>query len=149
MEEWKKFENIEVSNLGHLKTRKFKDCNYTGSTNSDGYNQVRVGKKLYTVHRLVCHLFLNIEYSDPRQVDHINGLRSDNRLENLRMVTPRQNSQNSLYHRNGGLIGTSYEKRRDRWVSYITLNGKQKFLGYFDTELEAHDAYLNALNELK
>jgi hypothetical protein len=147
MEVWKKFSNIEVSNMGNLKTRQHKDGNYRGSADKDGYMKVGVNKKTYQVHRLVSHLFNDVALDDPRQVDHINGIKDDNRIENLRMVSSRENHQNLQSHRNGGLVGSSCDKRCNMWVSQIKINGKNKYLGYFDTELEAHEAYIKALSE--
>lgn len=79
-------------------------------------------------------------------VDHINGDTLDNRRENLRIVTNRENSQNRSTHRNGRLVGATYVRKNNRWQSQIQIRGRRKYLGYFKTEEQAHCAYLNALN---
>ena len=78
-------------------------------------------------------------------VDHANGDTLDNQLENLRIVTQRQNSQNRKSHRAGRLVGTTYNKLAKKWQSCIKIDGKQKHLGLFDSEIKAHQAYNEAL----
>ena len=74
-------------------------------------------------------------------VDHINGNGLDNRRENLRIVSIRENGWNRKEHRSGRLVGACLKKGSTRWQSSIVINGKKKYLGYFDTELAAHEAY--------
>lgn len=81
-------------------------------------------------------------------VDHINGNSLDNRKENLRIATHRENAQNQKKHRSGKLVGCSYDKQKKKWRAAIRVNGPQKILGCFKTEYEAHQAYMKAYNEL-
>lgn len=115
-----------------------------------GYLQVRIPfldcKKF--VHRVIARAFLE-DYTECLQVDHINGLIKDNSVQNLRMVTNRQNSQNKKCHREGHLVGTRYHKKDKKWHSRIRINGKRIVLGYFGTEQEAHNAYMQALKEIQ
>jgi hypothetical protein len=55
------------------------------------------------------------------------------------------NSQNHTSHRNGRLVGTCFDKQKVKWRAQIEVDGKQKTLGYFLTEAEAHQAYLEAV----
>ena len=74
------------------------------------------------------------------EIDHINRIRHDNRIENLRDVSRSINALN----RNGGV---SYETRRKHWVAYSGRAGKRTYLGSFPTEKEAQaarEAYLAA-----
>jgi hypothetical protein len=88
-------------------------------------------------------------------IDHINGDRLDNRIENLRTATYSQNSANAKRHsRNtSGLKGASKRfkngKWTGRWQASITYQRKQINLGYFDTKEEAHAAYLEAARRLQ
>lgn len=75
-----------------------------------------------------------------KYIDHINGDRDDNRIVNLREVTPRQNSQNLKIHRNGKLVG-SRKRAGNKWEAIIRINRKMTYLGCFDTEQEASDRY--------
>jgi hypothetical protein len=71
-------------------------------------------------------------------IDHINRVRDDNRISNLRSVTQRQN------HYNVGCKGYYYVVDRDRWRAQIKTNGISLYLGSFNTEQEAKQAYLDA-----
>lgn len=83
-------------------------------------------------------------------VDHLNGNSLDNRKENLRVVTTRQNLLNKKRHRNGVLAGIQFSKNKKArlhpWRSEIYLNKKRYWLGSFSTAMEAHLAYVDALN---
>ncbi len=76
-------------------------------------------------------------------IDHINGVRDDNRLENLRMADSLQNNFNRGTQRRdkSGFKGVCIKKGSKRWVAQITIDGKRKHLGLFDTAEEAAAAY--------
>jgi hypothetical protein len=76
-----------------------------------------------------------------KEIDHINNNRTDNRIENLRWVSPSTNNRNKLW-----IKGYSWNKRDRKWASSIHINGKRKHLGNFDTEAEARAAYVAAMN---
>lgn len=116
-----------------------------GTVHNDGYRCLQIAGKSYLTHRLAW-LFVFGEWPKD-QIDHINGDRSDNRISNLRDVTHRENTQNAHKHRNGHLVGTTFHKHRKKWMAQIVNKGKRKHLGYFLTELQAHQAYLNALQQ--
>ena len=92
------------------------------------------------------HRFLT-KCPDGYMVDHINGNSLDNRRTNLRTVTNRENQQNRTVHREGRLCGCTYRKRIKKWEAQIRINKSQKHLGYFKTEIEAHQAYMKAHND--
>ncbi|ARW58995.1 hypothetical protein HOU71_gp34 [Pectobacterium phage Clickz] len=105
---------------------------------SQGYYSGQVlGLRLYA-HRVVWYLHTG-EW--PTQVDHINGDRRDNRIENLRAVT---NQQNAFNRRNV----KGYTPYRGKYMAYITLDYKFKFLGYYDTPDAAREAHLVAKKQL-
>lgn len=98
--------------------------------------------KVQSVHRLVALTFIDkVEGRDV--VDHINGVRSDNCIENLRWVNHSLNQ-----HNKSSTKGYSFDKRTNKWRAIIMINYKFKSLGYFDTEQEARDAYLEAKSKL-
>jgi hypothetical protein len=77
------------------------------------------------------------------QVDHINGIKTDNRFENLRDVSPKLNSQNARRpHKDNktGYLGVC--SRYGKFVAQLLINDKQTVIGYFDTAEEAHLAYI-------
>lgn len=82
----------------------------------------------------------NVDYE---QIDHINGDRSDNRIENLRTVTNQENAFNRRKAK-----GYSWNKKHKKYHPRIKLNGITYNLGYFDTAHEARQAYLQKKKEL-
>ena len=72
------------------------------------------------------------------QIDHINGIRDDNRICNLRSVTQQQNQWNQTKAK-----GYVWDKNANKWKAQITLNKKVIYLGLYITEQEARQAYLN------
>lgn len=106
---------------------------------SDGYIRPKIGGKLVALHRIVASAFLGLDTSDTKiQVDHISGVRHDNRLENLRLVNNQQNSFNTK------ALGYCWSKQKNKWQAYIKLDGRLIHLGLFDIEEDARDAYMNA-----
>jgi hypothetical protein len=71
-------------------------------------------------------------------IDHINGVKDDNRISNLRNITFQKNLFNSKSK------GCYFNKRTNKWHSQIMLDYKKIHLGFFDTEEEARTSYLNA-----
>ena len=104
-----------------------------------GYITIQINKKHYKAHRLAW-LYVYGEWPK-NQIDHINGIRNDNRIENLRDVSVRENSSNGVEHRNNKLIG-AYITKDKKWKSQIQINKKLIYLGIYNTELEAHNAYI-------
>jgi len=82
-------------------------------------------------------------------IDHIDGNGLNNTKSNLREVNQRINQSNRKYHRDGKLVGCSYDKTRDKWFANIRINGKTKYLGRYDTEQEAHNVYLKSKEVLE
>lgn len=82
----------------------------------------------------------------PDEVDHINGIRTDNRISNLRNVTKALNARNlSLSSRNkSGFKGVSWNQRCGCWQAHIRLDGKTRYLGLFHDVNEAAKAYRDA-----
>jgi HNH endonuclease len=92
--------------------------------------------KLYRAHRIIYKMYYGV---DPVQVDHINGVRSDNRILNLRSVTNQENSRNQKLRSTNisTFQGVCFHKPTKKWRSYINLNGKQIHLGLFENIEEA------------
>jgi hypothetical protein len=127
-----------VSNSNTVKVGDIAGC-YDG----DGYLRIKVNNKRYGAHRLA---LLYMYGSFPKdQIDHINNIKDDNRITNLREANKSQNAQNKIKaHKNNksGLLGVS--KNGKGFKCTIKINYKRKYLGTYRTKEEAHSAYLEA-----
>lgn len=102
------------------------------------------------MHTVIMTRILGRTLSKDEVVDHKNGDSLDNTRLNLRVATRQQNRFNSAKSSKSksGYKGVSFYKRDGNWQATITLNRKQKHLGYFNTPEEAHEAYKKAAIEL-
>jgi len=110
---------------------------------SKGYGQVGIRRRYYRLHQLVW--FWVYGEWPVGELDHIDRDPTNNRIENLRVATDSQQSANRGNTRPGRLKG-AYE-RKGKWRSGIRVDGMRKWLGTFDTEEEAHEAYGRAARE--
>ena len=102
----------------------------------DGYVCIGIDGVLYRAHRIIWLL----SYGEmPDEIDHINGIRDDNRLCNLRSVTRQENAQNSrLKNTNAnGINGVHFYKRTENWMVAIYFEYEKIHLGYFDNFFDA------------
>lgn len=124
-----------------------------GAIDKDGYLMICVNRRHYRAHRLAW--FYVTKKWPLHQIDHIDGVKTNNRFANLRDVPGRVNSQNihksprkshsSVY------LGVSFSADRHRtkpWLAQIVVAGKNHFLGRFETEEDAHSAYVSAKRRL-
>jgi hypothetical protein len=120
-----------------------------GGPRPDGYWYISVCGRRFLAHRLA---FLVMTGRAPeRDIDHINGNRSDNRWGNLRDVTVQMNRQNQRQPKSAStskLLGAFYDPRCGRWYSNIRANGRRVPLGRFDTAEQAHAAHMSAKRRL-
>jgi hypothetical protein len=118
-----------------------------GHIDKKGYFRIKINSISHKAHRLA---WLYVYGNTPKgQIDHVNGVKHDNKISNLRIVSNRENCQNRIEHRQGKLVGCYYNKRDKKWQAQIQINGKQTFIGLFETQREAHAAYLKALETLR
>jgi hypothetical protein len=112
------------------------------SKDNCGYPMIRVDYVTYKAHRLAW-LYMIGEW--PKiYVDHVNGIRDDNRWSNLREADPAQNTINSEPRFNKiGLTGVSVSSKNSFKAS-IKINGRSVYLGNFSTAQEAHEAFKRA-----
>lgn len=118
-----------------------------GRINDGGYPLVNMKSyRPYRAHRLI---WLMVHGRWPSgEIDHINGIRHDNRLCNLREGTRAENHQNLKARHERGLLGARWYEKYGRWRSRIMVDQKETSLGYHDTEEQAHAAYLEAKKRL-
>lgn len=119
-----------------------------GSLNSQGYRYISVNKKLYKANRLAW-LYMTGEW--PKLlIDHKNGIRYDDRWENLRLASASQNCMNRKLRADNriGLKGVHEDPRGpvSKYQANIMLKGKSVSLGYFSSPSKAHEAYVAAAN---
>jgi hypothetical protein len=119
-----------------------------GRVNADGYIQIMIKGKRHYAHRLAWLYHFGVWPEN--DIDHRNGIRTDNRIENLREATKEQNQQNKGIQSNNksGYIGVCWDKNRQKWKAQIRINYKNNHLGLFQTPEQAREAYLAAKAEL-
>tara|TARA_R110000868_G_scaffold347273_1_gene608328 strand:- start:45 stop:536 length:492 start_codon:yes stop_codon:yes gene_type:complete len=106
----------------------------------DGYSQIVIAERKYYVHRIIASCFLNLDIEILTDVvDHRDGKPSNNCIENLQVTTHQGNSWNMPRAK-----GYRWDKLNKKWKAQICVNYKTIYLGNFDTEEEARDAYLAA-----
>ena len=153
---WKEiegFKDYEISNLGRVKSiRKGKE-RFLKLNLGSNYLRVslsRNGKsKTIRIHQLVAEAFLNHKPCGYKLVvDHINGIKTDNRLKNLQVITQRENASKDRKGGTSKYVGVYWNKSNKNWRARIQINGKDKNLGSFTDELKASETYQKALKEL-
>ncbi len=114
-------------------------------TKSTGYRVIRIDDLLYFAHRLIYALHHGVCPSD-LQIDHIDGNKPNNRVENLRLATSAENSQNvgKRCNNTSGFTGICWHKHHQKFRASIKINSRDKHLGYFTTAEEAAEAYSTA-----
>ncbi len=120
-----------------------------GTVNRDGYVVINLFFRPRRAHRLAW-LLIHGEWPAGK-IDHKNGVRVDNRINNLRLADDYQNAWNGRDHidNTSGFRGVVYlPKRKTPWQARIKFKGKGKSLGYFATAEEAHSCYIEAANRL-
>ena len=139
----------QVSNFGNVKSYKTGLIrNYYLEKN--GYYSITLRKngigKTRKVHQLVSESFLNHKRCGYKLViNHIDLDKTNNKVDNLEVITNRENCNKKHLKSTSEYIGVHWNTEKRKWKSTITINGKTKHLGYFTSELEASQAYQEAL----
>ena len=113
-----------------------------GTISRRGYLKVKIGGKSYPAHHLVW-LLANGSYPES-EIDHIDGDKLNNRISNLRLANRHQNNTNVLKRKDNtsGFKGVTWRPKRNKWAARISINGKRKNLGHYETKEEAAEAYI-------
>jgi hypothetical protein len=119
-----------------------------GYKRQDGYIEISIDGKLHLAHRLA---FLHEHgYLPEHGIDHIDRNPSNNKINNLREVSHQCNIRNTgnRADNTSGVKGVSWNKRKNKWMAYIAVNGKQKNLGYYKNFDDAVKARYKAEKEV-
>lgn len=130
-------------------TRRVALCNkvkvgdIAGTTEKEEYVRIEIDGKKYKAHRLAW-LYVYGNFPE-QQIDHINSIKNDNRIANLRDVSQSVNMRN-IHKPNKDSItsqyrGVSWHKHAKKWVAQVVVDGRKVHLGYFSDEESAFDAY--------
>jgi len=133
--------NQETGVFTRLKNNKIAGCK-----NQNGYIMIGLNNKDYRAHRLA---WLYIHGYIPEFIDHINGIKDNNKLSNLRPATKQQNSFNTKLRscNTSKVKNVSWSKEKAKWKSYIKINGKQIHLGYTIDYFESCCLSFSAINK--
>ena len=142
----------QVSNLGNVKSVKTGRLRKSKISQS-GYRDLSLHadciRKRFSIHQLVAMAFLNhIPNGHKIVVDHINGNKLDNRVENLQLISNRENISKDRIRKHNLPVGV-YKTKFNTYSTYIRENNKQRHLGNYKTIEEASNAYQNALKQLE
>ena len=132
------FEYKEGKLLNRLSRGRAKKGYEAGGVTLGGYHRIHIYYKAYFTHRLIWILH-NGHLPNDTQIDHINEIKCDNHIENLRAVTPQENAFNQKK-----VKGYTWVERCGKWKAGIKVNNKNIHLGYFTNSEDAHQAYINA-----
>lgn len=133
------------SNAYYLRYLKLRSGKIAGSLSGvHGYANIQIkGKVSYAVHRIV--FYMNHGWL-PDSIDHINNIRNDNRIANMRPANKASNAMNRSFNKNNksGFKGVDFIKRRNVFRAQIQKDGKKIIIGTYDNAEDAHNAYCMA-----
>ena len=122
-----------------------------GCLSLNGYILIRIDRRLCLAHRLAW-IYCNGDVETPGLIDHINGVKTDNRIANLRAASKVLNGQNrraaQANNKSSGLLGVAYIGHTGKFTAYIDKDGRRKYLGLFEKKEDAHNAYLCAKRDM-
>ena len=119
-----------------------------GYMSCGGYRSVEIKEVgQLKVHRIIWELHHG-PIPEGLEIDHINRIRDDNRIENLRLCDHAQNAWNRVHHAKNKYPGVQFIEKSKKYRARINYYGKKLHIGYFDTLEEASDAYKKKQQEL-
>lgn len=116
-----------------------------GYVNGKGYIYLNVDGKSYLAHRIAW--LITFKHWPDKTIDHINGVKTDNRLSNLRSVSAAVNNQNrrlAQSNNSSKILGVSWMSKTKKWRAQIQIDKKVKYLGLYINKYDAQQAYLYA-----
>ena len=125
-----------------------KNGRIANSRDKKGYIQIMLKGRYFLAHRLAWLFYYGLMPKDC--IDHINGVKFDNRICNLREATNAQNVQNVTKPSRAnktGYLGVSWDNTNKKFKAVISVNGRHKHIGRFTSAEEAYEAYLTKKRE--
>lgn len=149
MEVWKRYDDkYGASSTGRIRIAKSGRI-ISQSKRPNGYLSASIHDKTTSVHKIIAVAFLGHKPNGHKEVvDHIDKDVSNNSIENLRIITQRQNCSNRP-NKTSKYTGVSFNKNKGKYEAYIYINKKSKYLGTFKDEYDAHLAYQSELSNLQ
>lgn len=147
-------ESYKVSNKGRVISLNYgrtgQERILSAFKGSDGYMRLSIvlfeKRKTVLVHQIVAMAFLNHKPCGHKMVvNHIDFNRSNNNLSNLELITARENLNQKHRQNTSKYVGVHWCKTKNKYISTIHINGKNKALGSYVDEEEAKEAYLKEL----
>lgn len=134
------YDGVYVRWMIKIKKSKFYPGDIAGTLDADGYVRITIGGVSLLAHRFAWE-FDNGDIPDGMQIDHKNHIRNDNRRENLRVVTHKDNGRNTKksVRNKSGCVGVYWYDSRSKWWAFIGNSGKgeRKSLGYYSDWFDA------------
>lgn len=153
--------NIEVTKCGCVRrlkkdwlpknSSKFGEVDFSKLKLKNGYKRVSIqiknnSRKVYFVHQLISAVFLDYKFNSQKNViDHIDSNKLNNNLNNLRVITHRENMSKERTKKSGLPVGVYFHKKAKKYASQITINNKNFYLGLFKTIEQASKIYQEKL----
>lgn len=128
---------------------RWKSGGKVGFLNTSGYIEAGVDNAYYQISHLAW-IYVHGD-ADFLEIDHINGIKTDNRISNLRPSNRAMNCQNirkPQSNSKSGYLGVSFHKSSNKWVAQISFSGKKIHIGCFDSPEKASEAYINKKREI-
>lgn len=160
MEQFKQIKNYEglyeISNFGRVKSviKRYgnMDIILKLSKMITGYYFASLSKhgkqKSIKISKLVWDHFGDRKQTDKLVIDHIDGSRTNDRIDNLQLLTNRENISKGYKAKKTSSIYTGVDRNHNKWRAAISINGKRNHLGLFINEYDAHLAYQAALRNI-
>ena len=140
--------HYKISNFGNIKSIKFDKEKILNQKIKVGYKSINLslnGKmETHSIHVLLMRVFFGYEMKKGFVIDHIDNVRTNNRLDNLQVITIRDNVTKDRVGSTSKFTGVDFHKPSKTWRCRISINGRSKHLGNFKNEIDAKNSYIKA-----